>query len=451
MTGILFVYENIRFSDDRSTIFFDYRIDTDEQTFNLTETLTMPLPLPISATTDRVVRALHLALGISYYKAFIPPKIDHAYTMSEQEALFWNDIFQYGLGEFLYTNQLSADKLAKFTACSGTINPDKAENTTWIEEALLGIGGGKDSIVAGELLKELGIPTTGFVLATGNNKGQAQAVADVMGVSMLGVERRLDQQILEINSLPGAYNGHVPISLIFALVGCLLATITSNQYVIVANEASASIPQVEHNGELVNHQWSKSFTFEKQFQDFVHENISANLHYFSLIRPLSSVAVAKIFVNYPQYFEVFTSDNAHFKIGQEPNSSPRWGLQSAKSLSSYILLAPWMSDEDLDRTFGRNFLNEASLEPMFLDLLGQGNNPVLDCVGTPDELRLCVSLLAMQNRFTDTALMGTAITKKIILQDTSDGLRSYLRASTEHAIPEIIAVVIKPKLEEKLA
>ena len=47
--------------------------------------------------------------------------------------------------------------------------------------AILGIGGGKDSIVAGELLKGCSLPFDGFVMATGEQRGQAQAVADIMG------------------------------------------------------------------------------------------------------------------------------------------------------------------------------------------------------------------------------------------------------------------------------
>lgn len=438
MRATKFIYENVRLDGARQVINFDYAIVTDSETFNLSETLKLPTFLPVSDTVDRVLRALHLSLGISYYKTFTPDTIDHAYSMTDVEADFWNSVFRNGLGEFLYKNHLNADVLAKFKEQTGSVIPGVDDDTNWAETACLGIGGGKDSIVAGELLKKLDIPTTGFVLATGENRGQAQAVADVMQIEMLGIERRLDPQILELNKLAGAYNGHVPISLVFALVGCLTAITKGSKYVIVANESSASIPQVEHEGTLVNHQWSKSLEFEKQFQDFVHENVSKQLDYFSIIRPLTSVAVAKIFAKHPDYFEVFTSDNSLFKITQSDREHPRWSHNSPKSLSSYILLAPWMSDEDLSRTFGHEFMDDSNLADLFLKLLGLGDEPILDCVGTPSELRLCLSKLYKQGRFVNSCLMNIAKTQKLLMENYDGPLESALMISEQQAFPESI-------------
>ncbi len=449
MSASKFIYKNIRLDDMRQLISFDYTIETESQVFNVTETLKMPASLPDSSTVDRILRALHIALGISYYKTFLPPTIDHAYSMTGVEADFWNSIFKNGLGEFLYKNGLSSNKLAKFYEQTGTITPGAEDNIDWQETALLGIGGGKDSIVAGELLKKLAIPTTGFVLATGENRGQAQAVADKMQIEMLGIERRINPQLLELNKLQGAYNGHVPISLIFALIGCLNAVTSGSKYVIVANESSASIPQVEHDDTLVNHQWSKSLEFEKSFQDFVHSNISESLDYFSLIRPLTSIAVAKLFAQYPNYFEVFTSDNSLFKIDAGERDHPRWSHDSPKSLSSYILLSPWMGDEDVHKTFGYEFLDDISLNSLFLGLLGKTETPILDCVGTPSELRLSLSMLSKNGRFIESALMKTAKSEGLVMENYEEPLRSALSPSEEHAIPTEIYTKLMPIIAEQ--
>ncbi len=451
MSGKQFIYENVRVDENLQKVSFDYSIVTDNETYSLCETLTLPVALPQSHTVDRLLRALHIALGISYYKTFIPPEINHAYSMDAEEATFWNTVFSNGLGEFLYKNKLSRDSLATFSAQEGTVNPEKEDDIQWQEKALLGIGGGKDSIVAGELLKELAIETTGFVLATGENRGQSQAVADTMGIALLGVERQLDQQILTLNTIKGAYNGHVPISLVFALIGSLLACSEASKYVIVANEASASIPHATHEGASVNHQWSKSLEFEKLFQSYVHTYISPTLTYTSIIRPLTSVAVAKIFAGYPQYFEVFTSDNSLFKITQQERSHPRWSDDSPKSLSSYILLAPWLSDEALEKTFGQDFLNKKELEELFLNLLGRGDTPVLDCVGTPDELRVSLSLLASQDRSINSAMMQTAKIEQLLLGNFQAPLAAALEIAAEDALPPELKNKVIEKLKEKLA
>ena len=142
-----FIYENIRLDDNRQLISFDYTIETESDAYSLTETLKMPDSLPDNSTVDRVLRALHIALGISYYKTFLPATIDHAYSMTSAEADFWNNVFKNGLGEFLYKNGFNSDKLAKFSEQTGTIKPDVDDDIRWQETALLGIGGGKDSIV----------------------------------------------------------------------------------------------------------------------------------------------------------------------------------------------------------------------------------------------------------------------------------------------------------------
>ncbi len=450
MKGTLFVYENILVSEDRFSVSFVYRVDTNETSFTLSEEIRMPIALPDNPTIDRHLRALHIALGISYYKTFLPPKIDHAYSMEAAEAAFWNDVFKNGLGEFLYKNNRSAKDIAQFSAQHGSIEPDAVDSVTWQSRVLLGIGGGKDSIVAGELLKELALPVSGFVLATGTNRGQAQAVADVMRVELLVIERKLDPQILEMNKLDGALNGHIPISLIFALSGCLLAAARGDKYVVVANESSASIPHVEHEGMEVNHQWSKSLEFETSFQQFVTRYLSEHLVYFSAVRPLTSIAVAKMFAHFPAYLPVFTSDNAHFKINGEAAAHPRWGLMSAKSLSSYILLAPWVEKATLDEAFGRNFLDVPELENLFYNLLGKGDETILDCVGTPHELRLSLSLIAAKEMHNDSVLMQKAREKGLILNDTEAMLAGALRLSDEHAMPETLQNHLLGKMEEKL-
>lgn len=447
MIGQKFKITEAGWRDSRRIAYFCYEIETDETTFSLEETIELPEGVPESVESEKLLRSLHLALAISYYKSFIPPVIEHPYLMDGEETEFWNTVYLNGLGEFLYTNSLSGSKLAKFRAQDGKIYTNEDSSIDWQDNAVLGIGGGKDSIVAGELLKAVGIPVSGFVLATGEILGQTKAVSDVMNIELTAVKRIIDLQILDINKIEGAYNGHIPISLIFGLVGALVAVSQKSKYIIVANEASASIPQTTWEGQNINHQWSKSLEFERLFQDYLHANISGEIHYFSAIRPLSSVAIAKIFSNYPQYFEVFTSDNSLFKVKQDAREHPRWSLNSTKSLSSYILLAPWMTDEDLLRTFGRNFLNEAGLSELFGNLLGQDGKSVLDCVGTPEELRASISEVIDRGRFTDSALVTYTIVKQLMHAEPE--LQSFMTYG-EHAIPDKIAPKLQILMEQQL-
>lgn len=431
MTGKLFRLTDTRLNEQRTDIEFSYRIETDEQNFDIVEALNFPVRLPDTRETSALIRALHIALSISYYKAFLPPIIEHPYSMTDTEAGFWNGVWRHGLGEFLYKNGVSSERLAQFTEQDGS--EYIVENTAELHESsLLGIGGGKDSALAGELLKEIGLPVSGFIMGTGEEVGQARAVADVMGVELNVVKREVDRQIIGINKLPGALNGHIPISAIFALVGSLLAVATGNRYVVVANEASASIPRASWENNDVNHQWSKSIEFERLFQDYLHAYVNPELCYFSAIRPLTSVAIAKLFAGYPQYLEVFSSDNSLLKINREARDHPRWSLHSSKSLSSFILLSAWLKKDDLLRAFGRNFLDEPSLQGMFTALLGGSEEPVLDCVGTPAELRASLKACLDQGGFADSYLVKEVLGQKLLNDDpVSEHLGFY-----EDALPE---------------
>jgi hypothetical protein len=451
MDDATFLYKNFRISDDQRTVFFDYAISHDSSEYQLSESLTFPVQLERTKQQLSTLRALHLALGISYYKIFVAPQIKHPYQMDEAEAEFWNDVWEHGLGEFLYVNQLSPDKLARFTAQDGTTVGGTDDTNSGREAAILGIGGGKDSVVAGELLKKINLAVSGFVMATGEQLGQAKAVADTMEIPLHIVERSLDKQLLTLQELPGAYKGHIPISLIFGLVGTVLAAATDSAYVVVANEASASIPRVTWEHGAVNHQWSKSFEFEQELQSYIH-NYIAPITYCSAIRELTSVAVAKLFAALPQYFEVFTSDNSVFRIDPSKRPNARWSLESPKSLSSFILLAPWLREEDMIRTFGRDFLNEASLETLFWELTGQQDHPPLDCVGTVEELVLSLNLAVAQGKFADSALLRLARERDVIYErDWQAILTQMLSLQAEQALPEAIQSAVHQALAAGVA
>jgi hypothetical protein len=445
-----FTYTEFRVSDDRRTVWFDYVAWYGDREVQFTESLEFPAPLLDTPEQSRSLRALHLALGVSYYKKFLPPRIAHPYAMDANEAAFWNSNWQNGLGEFLYVNKLDVARVAHFGEQDGI--KFEGSGASDASGAILGIGGGKDSIVAGELLKDVGVPVAGFVMATGEQLGQAASVAATMQVPLHAVKRKLDTQLIELKGQPGTYSGHVPISMIFGLVGAALAIAQKAAYVVVANEASASIPRIMWGDRAVNHQWSKSYGFEKDLQRFIQRSIAGQITYFSAVRQLTSIGIAKLFTKLPRYFEVFTSDNSVFRIDPAKRPSGRWSLESPKSLSSYLLLAPWLSDTDVARIFTIDFLNEPSLSTLFLELTGVEGEPPLDCVGTVEELVLSVNLLARAERYSDTTLMKLAAERGVVQdKDWDTELTDLLALQTDQALPENLQDAITSYLQTKVS
>jgi UDP-N-acetyl-alpha-D-muramoyl-L-alanyl-L-glutamate epimerase len=268
-----------------------------------------------------------------------------------------------------------------------------------------------------------------------------------MGVPLHVVNRTLDPQLISMQQESGAYKGHVPISLIFALVGSLLALTQSAAYVVVANELSASTSNAKWADEAVNHQWSKSFAFESSLQNYIFEHVSPQLHYFSAIRPLSSVAVAKAFAKLPQYFEVFTSDNFVFRIDPSKRPNSRWSLESPKSLSSFILLSPWIPEDEMLHIFGINFLNESSLKDLFLSLIGLKGEPPLDCVGTVEELGASVHAIVYKQLWPDSSLLALTELASLSPRD----LDSFVMTGNSERFPAELKIKLLDAIKESIA
>src|SRR3546814_9339694 len=90
-------------------------------------------------------------------------------------------------------------------------------------------------------------------------------------------------------------SGHIPVTAINSAILVFAAVLLDADQVVFSNERSASYGSlIEGTGE-VNHQWSKGWAFERDFGANVQREVAADLHYYSLLRPLSELAVARQF------------------------------------------------------------------------------------------------------------------------------------------------------------
>lgn len=384
---------------------------------------------------NRAFEALHIAVGVSYYKTFVPHEIVTVKPLSDLEADFWNQVYDFGLREFCYVNKIDFE-LAQFKSQQAANQPVplQLENS-----AVLGLGGGKDSIVAGELLRNADVSISGFALNTGTNSGQIAAVSDTMQLDTYHIERYFDRRLLELADQYGGLNGHIPISVMFAISGVITAIATNARYATVGNEAGASIPNLVWNGKPVNHQWSKSLEFERMFQEFVHQTISPNITYFSPIRPLSSVAITKIFCNYPQYFNAFTSCNYVLRMDPTKRPNGRWCQKCDKCLSSFLLFSAWLPEDQVISIFDKNLLDDIELKDSFLALIGMGDHKPLNCVGTPEELLASYVRFKSEGKFADSTLMQLSELDNI---PAHTELEAFLTPYENDAIPADLRPVL---------
>ena len=95
---------------------------------------------------------------ISYWKIACPKKvIIKPFALDEEQIRWWKKLYFNGLGEFFYVNGIQTNINDFMTIdCSGAVrhcHSERSEESYLHEQTLIPVGGGKDSVVTLELLK----------------------------------------------------------------------------------------------------------------------------------------------------------------------------------------------------------------------------------------------------------------------------------------------------------
>ena len=108
----------------------------------------------------------------------------------------------------------------------------------------------------------------------------------------------------------------MPVTGIISAIGILAAVLDGRDAVIMSNEWSASIPTLEHDGKPVNHQYSKSASFEAAFRAVLAADPAGLPGYFSALRDRTELSVGDTFAALTEYHPTF-------RTLQQPSSSTR--------------------------------------------------------------------------------------------------------------------------------
>lgn len=391
-----------------------------------------------AAAVQRALRLLHLIAGVSYYKAAVPPEIFiDSYAIDADTAALLTAIYENGLGEFAYRNGLKLRGRIRFPNIPGPyLDSELASAASVIAgdspaHALVAIGGGKDSLVSIEALRAMGVQQTLFWVGT---SPLIATCAARTGLAGLNIGRRLAPELFAFNR-EGALNGHIPVTAINSAIGVLVALLHGFDQVVFSNERSASYgSQIPGSGE-VNHQWSKGWEFERVFGAHVALRIAPNLHYYSLLRPLSELAVARQFARIERYDAVFSSCNRNFHIqGERPAS--RWCGQCPKCHFVFLALAPFMPKPRLTAIFGRNLLDELDQAGGFDALIEYREHKPFECVGEAAESRAALAGLAQRPAWREDALVARFVREILPQLDVGElAIEPLLTEQGEHRIP----------------
>ena len=378
---------------DKSTIFLPYvGYRSTGECVKFQEVIELPGELADkpSNLTKPIIRLLSLAASLSYFKAFAPTPFAVPEGLTARERVFITELIRNGMGEFAYKNQLR--ELFSPTLHAPTLQEVPTEAEVSIQDppktknALIAVGGGKDSIVTIEALRETSSRLTLFAI---NPKISQLETARVASLPLLRASRAIDRNLLYLNQTD-APNGHVPVTAINSLIGLLTAIATENNAVIFSNESSASYGNFYWDGQLINHQWSKSVDFERLLRSTLPPH---SPEYFSLLRPLTEIRIARRFATHKQYHKIFTSCNRAFRFTDSTIST--WCGDCPKCRFAFLILAPFMPRKDLLSIFnGRDLLADRAQLSGFTELLGvSGTQKPFECVGEPVECRVALQLL----------------------------------------------------------
>jgi hypothetical protein len=168
------------------------------------------------------------------------------------------------------------------------------------------------------------------------------------------------------------------------------------QNAVVSNESSASEPNLHYEGVAINHQYSKSLEYERDFQAIQQHLFGDSLHYYSLLRPLSELRIAELFADlgFDKYLGVFSSCNRAYRHGEHEMF---WCGECAKCAFVCLILTPFVEASKLLSIWGGvNLLLESRLEETYRQLLGIEGDKPLDCVGEVKEARAAMRLAQQQ-------------------------------------------------------
>ena len=377
-----FIYEgyNVEEKDNKTIITYDFNVP------NLTHYYpTLELDkFELTEFTKYLIFHIGLVELISYWKATCSKNvIIKAGYINEDQINFFKKLYFHGLGELFYTNGIEPnyEDFMNITCVIESTNIN-IPNYNGIGN-LIPIGGGKDSNISLELLKNSFEDNNAFII---NPKEVTLKCAELAGYdesNTITVKRTIDKNLIELNK-QGFINGHTPFSALVAFISYLCAYINNKKYIVLSNESSANESNVA--GTKINHQYSKTYEFENDFNEYTKKYFQIDIKYFSLLRPLTEYQIAMLFSKYEKYHNVFKSCNVGSK------SLPwKWCCNCPKCLFVFIILSPFLYKEKLINIFGEDLFEKEDLLNTFIELTGYGETKPFECVGTYEEVRYAIS------------------------------------------------------------
>jgi hypothetical protein len=387
--------------------------------------------------------AVHIALfQLNAVASLRPDVIDlgpWAKHLTPELATLWKTVSRHVWAQWRWENQ-QPDYMPEFATSPVAAPATPAKVPDGPVELLAFCGGGKDSLVTLRLLERAGLPfsTLAYSHSIYGRAAEQHALIDrVAGVTGRAraerqwiVEDLLDSPVLRLRPDLGVKTltaAETPASVFTALP---LALARGYRGLVVGHEASANAPNLEWNGEGVNHQWGKSFEAERLLDSYVQQNLFSNVRYFSLLAPVHDEVI----------FELLAEDAPLAPLTHSCNVQKPWCGRCAKCAYVWLQFAAHLPADIVGATFCANLGERAENDLHFRELLGLAEHSPFECVGSPMEARLAAALARQK---------GSLGPRLSALADAAgpvdfDALGPLVSVSETHALPRHVAARVMP-------
>ena len=370
--------------------FLDYKYEHGEAVFRYRGKDGVIFAEVVEFETDDTVKydekildaALFLAfviIGTSYYKAQPTKNVKMSVKIDQRQAKFFTKIYQEGLSQFAFENQLVRADLAKFTS--------EVADSTEVRMgggrgSLVLVSGGKDSLLVAEKIRQSGEKyRVAYITA---QKDYPEIIDEFE--SPVIIRRKIDKESLK---KVGGLNGHVPVTLINEAIALVQAILLGYSRIEVGVGREGLEPHAWIGDLPVNHQWSKTEEAQNLLHDYLKNYVATDIVVGSVLSEMTELEIAHEFAEkcWDKYGMKFSSCNvANYKQGAD-NRQLKWCGKCAKCANSYLLFAPFVAQSEQQKIFGRDLFEVPELAETFKGLLGvDGVMKPFECVASLDEL-----------------------------------------------------------------
>lgn len=334
---------------------------------------------------DRALFLAFMVVGTSYYKVSPTRAVSiEQGDIDSWQAEFFDKVYQEGMSQFAYENNLERSDLAKFEVT----NESSHQPVRYEGNGILSMqSGGKDSLLVTTMLEERGRLYAPWYCSSSDSH---PSVLGRLSSGLVTARRSIDRDALRVAAERGGMNGHVPVTYIMLSFALIQALMLGKNTILSAIGNEGVEPHAWIGDLAVNHQWSKTWEAEQLFAEYVKKHISADIRVGSPLRSFSELKIAKLFAeqSWGDFGEWFSSCNLGNYMQGADNSTLSWCGICPKCANSYLLFAPFIQQTELQQRLGGDLFATTELVDTFKGLLGiDGVMKPFECVGEVEELR----------------------------------------------------------------